>query len=224
MDGKMNFTTYLEQYSLAALEKQDKLEQLLGDDFFELDLDAGKIRLGARNIPTQVIGTESDNTLTWLWAWADEQTEIPSSLLQSAIQLRNWGGNSNLPEFIQPSVDLIHADGNAIAMISSQVCKASCFYRDAYEGGAVFHLLFDREIVCQPPFDRARLFLRISDLFSRYELNHRNTMEAYCKSAGLSYRADVNSLNCELATGERMVVEFDESGRLVMFNGAPFNT
>lgn len=218
----MNFIEYLEQFALAALEKQDKLDLLLGEQLHELDLDAGKIRFNDRSIPVQVIGTESDNTLTWLWAWADEQTEIPSSLLQSAIQLRNWGGNANLTEFIRPSVDLDRVDGNAIAMIASQVCKASCFYRDAYEGGAVYHLLFDQAIDSRLPFDRARLLFRISDLFSRYDLNHKNTIIAYCRTAGLPHIVESNVVNCALDSGERMVAEFDEQGRLRMFNGARF--
>ena len=57
----------------------------------ELDPDAGKLRFNGLEFPMQVLGTESDNTLIWLWAWADEHTEVPAGLLQSAIELRNWG-------------------------------------------------------------------------------------------------------------------------------------
>ncbi len=114
MASSASFQTYLERYALLSLEKQDKLEALIGEHLHELDLDAGTIRFDRFQFPMQVIGTESDNTLTWLWAWSDEQTEIPSNLMQSAIQLRTWGSAEGLPEFTLPSVDLNIADGNAI--------------------------------------------------------------------------------------------------------------
>ncbi len=213
---------YLEKYALLALEKQDRLESLTRERMHELDLDAGTIRFDDLEFPVQVIGTESDNTLTWLWAWAEEQTEIPVSLLQSAIQLRNWGGGEGLPEFTMPAIDLNRADGNVIAMISAEVCRASSYYRDDYEGGAVFLLLFDRLIDNQPSFDRARLLLRFSDLISRYDLNHRDTILSYLTLKELSPAEQKNLISCELESGERLNAEFDDLGRLVMVNGAVF--
>ncbi len=214
--------TYLERYALISLEKQDKLESLIGEHLHELDLYAGTIRFNELEFPIQVIGTESDNTLTWLWAWADEQFELPASLLQSAIQLRTWGADAGIPEFTMPSVDLNRADGHAIAMIAAEVCKASCYYRDGYEGGAAYFLLFDRAIDSAPSFDRARLMIRMADLFSRYDLNHRNTLLSYLTAKGLSPVAERNLINCELESGERLIAEFDDAGRLIVVNGAAF--
>src|SRR5512147_3313404 len=171
MASSNTFLSYLERYALLSLEKQDKLESLIGEHLHDLDLDAGTIRFDTLQCPVQVLGTESDNTLTWLWAWADEQSEIPANLIQSAIQLRIWGAEAGVPELTMPSVDLNKADGHAIAMIASEVCKASCYYRDGYEGGAVFLLIFDKTIDNQPPFDRRRLLARLADLLSRYDLN-----------------------------------------------------
>jgi hypothetical protein len=218
----MNFFGYLEQYALASLEKQDKLGFLLDDRLHELDIESGKMRFSAREIPVQAIGTESDNTLTWLWAWADEQTEIAPSLLQSAIQLRTWGGSNNIPEFVHPSVDLSQADGNAISLISTQVCNASAFFRDEYDGGSAYLLLFDSAIDSQPGFDQQRLIRSMVDLFIRYDLNHRNAVHSYCNSTGLEHVAEGHAINFMLATGERMATEFDSGGRLVALNGAAF--
>ncbi len=215
-------TEYLERYALLSLEKQDKLESLIGEHFHELDLDSGKIRFNGLEFPMQVIGTESDNTLTWLWAWADEQTEIPESLMQSAIQLKVWGEGEGFREFTLPSVDLNRADGHAIAMIASEVCNASCYYRDGYEGGAVFLLLFGKTIDSRPSFDRTRLVRRLSDLFSRYDLNHRNALLSYLTMKRLSPVEERNLISCELGSGERLNAEFDDAGRLTVINGASF--
>ncbi len=222
MGAPYNLQTYLERYALISLEKQDKLESLIGESMHELDLDAGIIRFHDFKFPIQVLGTESDNTLTWLWAWADEQTEIPSGLMQSAIQLRNWGANEGLTEFTLPSIDLGRTDGHIIAMIGAEICKASCYYRDSYEGGAVLLLLFDNLIDNQPPFNRERLIRRSSDIFSRYEFNHQNTILSYLQLKKLPLSEERNLISCELESGERLNAEFDTDGRLIMVNGAAF--
>jgi hypothetical protein len=210
---------YLERYALLSLEKQDKLESLTGEHLHEVDPDAGRIRFNGLEFPMQVLGTESANTLTWLWAWADEHTELPASQLQSAIELRNWGAGEGVAEFTMPSVDLNRADGHAVAMIGAEVCKASCYFQDAYEGGAVFLLLFDRTIDNQPSFDRARLLLRLSDLFSRYDLDHRNTLLSYLRHKGIPFTEQGAFLAFELESAEHVQVEFDRNGRLTSFNG-----
>jgi hypothetical protein len=214
--------SYLEQYALTSLEKRDKLESVIGEHQHELDLVEGTIRFNELQFPVQVIGTESYNTLTWLWAWADEQSEVPASMLQSAVQLRIWGAEAGIPEFTMPSVDLDRADGHAIAMIAAEVCKASCYYLDSYEGGALYLLLFDKIIDSQPSFDRQRLLIRLADLLSRYELNHRIAVLSYLTEKGLSPVEQRNMINCELESGERLIAEFDEAGRLIVVNGAAF--
>ncbi len=216
------FQTYIERYALLSLEKQDKLESLIGEHLHELDLDAGVIRFDRFQFPMQVIGTESDNTLTWLWAWSDEHTELPSNLMQSAIQLRTWGAGEGLSEFTMPSVDLNRADGNAISLIAAEVCRASCFYRDSYEGGAVYLLLFDAMIDGGPSFDRQRLVRRLADLLSRYDLNHRNTLLYYLAAKKLSPASTESAISCELGSGERLIAEFDEAGHLLTVNGTAF--
>jgi len=213
-------TEYLEQYALAALEKQDKLGLIIGEHGYTLDLDAGKIRINETiEFPIQVLGTESDNTLTWLWAWADEQTEVPIELLSASLQAKKWGEQKGVLEFTVPSVDLNRADGNALAMIAVEICQASCFYRDAFEGGAAFVLIFDKRIDAKPSFDLSRLSRHFLDLVSRYELNHRNLFASYLRARGLSIADTGPLITTALNTGELLSAKFDSAGRILLLNG-----
>jgi hypothetical protein len=214
-------TEYLEQYALISLEKQDKLALLLGDHTYVLDLDSGKIMFNDNLECTfQVLGTESDNTLIWLWAWADEQTEeVPVELLQASRELRDWGSHEGVQEFTLPAVDLHKADGHVLSMIAGELCKASCYFRDVYEGGSAFFLLYDKLIDAQPVFDLSRLSRRFLDLISRHDLNHRNTLLSYLRIKGLSYEEKGTAITCELDSGERLSAEFDHAGRLTRLNG-----
>jgi hypothetical protein len=210
---------YIEQYGLLSLEKQDKLTLLVGEHMHEIDLENGKIRFDAVEFPFQALGTESDNTLTWLWAWADEQTEVPVDLLTAARELRDWGKREGIREFVVPGVDLDKADGLAFSLIASEVCKASCFYRDVYEGGSLFVLLFDSAIDRQPSFDLGRLSKQYLYLISRYELHHRNALLSYLNTKGLSPLSHGSQITGKLVTGELLNAEFDKAGRLMLLNG-----
>lgn len=214
-------TKYLEQYALTSLEKQDKLALLLGDYTYVLDLDTGKIRFNNDlEFSYQVLGTESDNTLIWLWAWADEQTdELPVDLLRASHELRDWGVREGVQEFTRPSIDLDKVDGHVLSMIASEVCRASCYHRDAYEGGSAFILLYGKLIDAQPLFDLSRLSRRFLDLISRHEINHRNTLLSYLRIRGLSHADKGPTIAAELDSGERLSAEFDNAGRLIQLNG-----
>jgi hypothetical protein len=218
-------TEYLERYALVSLEKQEKLVRLIGEHTRELEIDSGTVRFSSGPaVPFQVLGTESGNTLTWLWAWADEQQDIPEHLLSAAFQLKDWGEKHDVLEFCLPSIDLNRADGQMISLIASEVCKASCYYRDPYEGGALYVLLFDKDIDAEPPLDLAGLSRNFLDLISLYEFNHRNALLSYFRMKGLSPVETGSKVICELESGERMSAEFDDSGRLKLLNGEMIDT
>jgi hypothetical protein len=212
-------TAYVEKFGLLSLEKQDKLAQVINDHIFELDLEAGFVRFNDIQFRYQVLGTESDNTLTWLWAWAEEQEEIPESLIRAAHELQDWGTQQEIQEFVIPSVDLTRADGMLFSLIASEVCKASCYYRDQYEGGSLFILLFDTLIENQPAFDLARLSRQLQFLISNYEINHRNALLSYLTIKGFTPIQGASRIACPLPTGELLSAEFDAEGRLKTLGG-----
>ena len=222
MTASPPFRTSFEQYALLGLEKQNRFNSLILDQTHELDLDFGRIRFSSMDIPMQVLGTESDNTFTWLWSWAEEHTEVPEQLLEASRRLHSWGDKERIPEFSSPSLDLETADGHAISLIAAQMCNASCYFRDVYEGGSAFVLLFEKAIDNQPSFDRAGLVRQLANLASRYTLNHRNALLWYCKLKKLPFAEHNAILSVELDTRERLITEFDANGLLTTVNGVVF--
>ena len=215
-----NLTEYLEQYSLLSLEKQEKLARLIGEHTVDFDLEGGMIHFTEQcSFPFQVLGTESDNSLTWLWAWAEEQPDIPLNRLSSAYQVKDWGEKAGLPQFTMPSIDLTRADGRALSIIASEICGASSYYQDSYEGGAVFLLLFGEAIDRQPSFDAAGLQRQFTEVLSLYELNGRTALIAYLRKKGLSYSEEERILHAELESGEKLSAKFDENGQVVAIEG-----
>ncbi|OGW35118.1 MAG: hypothetical protein A2010_04560 [Nitrospirae bacterium GWD2_57_9] len=217
--------TYLEQYALLSLEKREKLSALIGEHTLDLDLDTGLVRFsGGFEFPFQVLGTESHNTLTWLWAWAEEQAEVPPDLLESARQMKEWGSLNRIPECTMPSVDLNRADGLLFSLIASEVCQAGCFYEDSYDGGALFLLLFGQTIEMQAPLDAAGLERQLLHLASSYDLNHRNALLSYLRAKELLFSEEGPLVSARLASGEELRAEFDADGAVKTINGAGFES
>lgn len=211
---------YFERFALASLEKQARLYSFLGEHILDLDLDAGTARFSdSLAFPFQALGTESDNSLTWLWAWAEEQAEIPPNLLASARALRAWGEKEGLQEFILPAVDLDLADGTMLSLIASEICKASGYYRDPYEGGTLFLLLSGIALDDQLVFDRRGLVRQLADLASHYDFNHRNALLSYFRARAIPATDAGETVSAELANGERLVAVFDAAGQVRTING-----
>jgi hypothetical protein len=218
-----DLTAYFERYALPAEEKRAKLLKLVGEHRLDLDLDAGTARFNDTVVlPFQVLGTESENTLTWLWAWADEQTEMPEGLLRSSRAMKIWFETKGLGGYASPSIDLNKADGTQLAVVSSEVCMASAYYREHYEGGSILLLLFGVVIDRQPPFTRSELVRALSDLIAQYDFDHRSALTAYFQAKHLPFSSEGSLLSGELASRERLVAAFDERGRVTTINGEPF--
>jgi len=215
---------YFEQFALISLEKQAKFERLVGEHFAEFDLDAGIVTINNDlALPYQVLGTQSDNSLSWLWAWSEEHAEFQPEQLTAAMQLKEWGSENDLEEFSLPEVDIEHADGMMISLIAAQVCKASCYYRDAYEGGAVFVLLTGAGIDRQPPFELSGFLRAFTELVSRYDLNHRNVLLSYFPMKGLPFVEDGDMIVGKLESGEELRMTFDRNGSMMTLNGEGFS-
>lgn len=214
-------TEYLEKYALISLEKQEKLARLIeGQMVVNVDFDAGRLHFSdGPEFRFQVLGTESDNTLNWLWAWADEQEDINSDLLTSSLHMKEWGAKAGIPECTVPAVDLEKADGHVFSLIASEVCGASCYYQDSYDGGASFLLLFGGELERQPGFDVAGLSRQFTNLMALYELDHRNAVVSYLRSKGLPFTEQGSLIQCVLESAEQMSAEFGPHGVLRSING-----
>ena len=214
---------YFERFALISLEKQAKFERLTGEHFAEFDLEAGILKINNDlAFPFQVLGTQSDNTLSWLWAWSEEHEEFQPDLITAAMQLKEWGSENGIEEFCIPEVDIEHADGMMISLIAAEVCNASCYYRDVYEGGSVFVQLSGAGIDRQPAFDLSGLLGSFTELASRYDLNHRNVLLSYLRMKGLPCIENGALVTGKLGSGEEIRMEFDGNGRILSLNGDAF--
>jgi hypothetical protein len=137
--------------------------------------------------------------------------------------MKAWGAREGVTEFTVPSIDLNRADGTMLSLIASQACAASGYYRDSYEGGTLFILLYGADTNSPTSFDRTGLVRALTDLVSRYDFIHRNALLSYFTIKGLPYSESGDTVNGELAGGERIIAVFDQAGQVLTINGEPLS-
>jgi len=212
------------RYAGISFDKQVALDEMLGDHSWDLDLKAGAITFSTGSLlrkkkhtfQIQVLGTESEEDHTWIWAWANDAVEIPRTLLKFSLGLKQWGARRKIKELSEGQFELGERTGHHVAMIASALCKADCYYRGGFETGAVYVLIsdpaFTREDVTTPCVRVATVF---STLISALEIpDHHAALIAYLKEYGVEPQTDGASLIAKSEAGEELAAKFDGDRRI----------
>jgi hypothetical protein len=216
------------KHGAAAYDKQIYLQAQFGKTGWAFDLNSGVLAFrrphaGPLQLSVHVLGTESEETKTWLWAWANDSA-VPPTLMTSALQLKQIGVAKGIPEFTAPEWP-ITPDVNPprISLVASGMLRASAYFRAPYPKGAAYLLIKD------PKYKRSvtKPIQRIAKAFPLFLAKHfvsdqRAAYLSYLKF----YRLDVEERDHEviattkvargaIALGQQqLVAEFDARNRL----------
>jgi hypothetical protein len=204
-------------------EKQGALGAALGDGPWHLSLGAGTISLdGGRFVfPIQLLGTQAEESNTWLWAWANEASNFPPNLLTSANRLRQIGLEEGVMEPAEPQLglgppdDRPWFDGSYLAMAASGLCRADGYYRATYDGGALFVLLQAPPVRAGAPQGAHRMAAVLGELLGTPAgavLDHREVVCSYARQKGYQVINRGEQVSCTGAGGESFVADFDAAG------------
>ncbi|MCA9173684.1 MAG: hypothetical protein KDB14_04285 [Planctomycetales bacterium] len=207
------FTSLLSQHIGSAFAKQIAFADFLGDHTWNVNISEGVASFGERSFPMQLLGTEAEGDATWLWAWANEGSNLPNALLHACQELRTLGERTGVPELVDPCFPSEVADGHAIALVASGLNPTCCYYRGPYEGGALFFLVCDAPDEVTRPVAAERIPAIFMGGISHFEINHRHMAESFLKTQG--FDLDVSDL-LMIATrdGQSLTLSFDDLGRI----------
>src|SRR5919108_6022775 len=67
-----DFLAFLAEHGLIAFDRQLRLAEVVGERDWQLDQDRGVLTFGDDiSLDAQILGSASDRSGTWLWAWAN---------------------------------------------------------------------------------------------------------------------------------------------------------
>ena len=182
----MEVQDLFEEYGVLSFENQLHLADLVGKSKWRFDLRSGVLVFDDFSVPVQILGTVSEYSQTWLWAWANAESNIPPPLLAASQRMRSFGEENSVVEFSEPEIDVAPFDkGHILAMIAAGLLGAAAYYRAPYEGGAAFLLIPElaqlRGTAKTSDLDVVSTFMRF---ISTYECNHKTTLQSYLKAKG----------------------------------------
>ncbi len=103
---------------------------------------AGRAGLVAR---IQVVGSTSNRSRTWLWAWANPTILEPVRSRLSVV--RQFGLRNDFRRLVEPSWPGDEIDGWEMTAAAAYLLEAAGAYRAPSEEGALFLLIFDPVLV-----------------------------------------------------------------------------
>jgi len=229
--ASQEFEGLFTKHGAASFDKQIYMDAMLGKSGWAFDLASGVLAFrrpheGDLQLNVQVLGTESADSRTWLWAWANP-SNIPEALLRSASELKSLGAAAGVPELTTPELPITpQVNPQRIAMVACGVLRAGCVFRAGYPRGAVHLLIKD------PRYKRSvtRPIPRILRIFPMFLSDHfvadqRAAFVSYLQFYRLDVREDDRRITAMASASSRalvgpsapqqLVAEFDAHNRLI---------
>ncbi len=217
----LRFSALRSRHLPFAFDQQLLLADLIGDLPWAYDLQTGLLSFGDRFAwHAEVLGTESEVTATWLWAWANEGNNIPVQQQGASLKLKTLGEEHGIAELTDSMVPLDHADGHAFASIAVGEGLGKAYYRGPYEGGAALLLITDERLQLQVEEPLQRILTVFPQAISAFEIaEHQEALQGYLFHYGFEPEVDGKSLLVRQHGQEVLRAEFDELGRLRELKG-----
>ena len=174
------------KYGALALEKQENLSKLVGDNEPELEIEEGIVKFEDKKFPIQLLGFLDPDEYSWSWAWDNEEIGFPEELIREAKEVKEFGETNNIVQFKESMFAASFDEAHILAMTVS-----SLFGDDAYcavnYGSFVFFVTIKSDEIpsSNDPEEFANI---INDFHRRFEVNHLKALESYAILKGYEFK------------------------------------
>ncbi len=200
----------------APLDKQLRLSDLIGECPWHFDAASCLLTFNTQyRWQTQLLGTESEASGTWLWAWANTESNIPAHLLAASLALKAYGEQHGIPELTTPQLPLHQIDGHTLALLASGICEANAYYRCPYEGGALYVLIMDENFPKCPDLPLQRIATVFPQAIASLEIpDHKLALVGYLDHYSFVHEPDGDRIVVKEKGEVVLTATFDEQNRL----------
>lgn len=204
----------LADHALIAFDRQQLFEAWSGDRDWILDQDQGLLLLGDDLVlPAQILGSVSDRSRTWLWAWANPSVE--TSLTKHARRAQEIGTERSIEVLTDPQVNLGSIpDVPLLVLAVTGALGADAYYPCPYPGGAAYLTVEVPDEVkhdTRPSVERATTTISRA-IIGAPVLVSRRSIERYLAHLGVAIEDGSSGDHIGLEQGTTF--RFDDNGRL----------
>lgn len=198
-------------YSIACQNKMGEL--VIGDNGWNVDVKGGTIRFGDNVFKSGVLGSESHESGTWLWAWENTEAGLPE--IAAAPSRRAKKALPDCPEFANGKfmLDELHT-GHNLAMVSCGVSEEDiCYYRCPYSGGAALVTVKGLPEAVFQPLCAQDFIKQYIEIISGFYCDHRLLLAGFLYQSGYGFEQHGSDILADI-DGRAVTFRFEEANGL----------
>lgn len=180
-----SFKTVLSKYGALALDKQENLSEIIGEETGKLDIEKGELSFGEITFDVQILGFFMQDSNQWSWAWDNEEI-FGKDLIKSSLEMKAIGEEFEISEFTSPILNAIYDDCHTLAMTSTAILGMDGYYAVSEDGLDIF-VLIKSDLIKEN--DSAKKF---RDTFYTFQKNFniypKIAFESYTKLKGYGFK------------------------------------
>ncbi|MBL8825893.1 MAG: hypothetical protein JNM18_02845 [Planctomycetaceae bacterium] len=184
-----------------------------------LDVENGTVKdTSGKTWPIEIIGTYSKLSHSWRWAWANDDSSVPSGVTSASRKMHDLGTKMQLAELVDESLDIDLEGATQLAMIATGVSGCHALYPAEHSAGFVF--LASRVPIldenARSP-DLRQAATRIAEGLAELPIaSHEVAVEGLFAETDVAVLRNDNILTAANPRGESLTIEFDHvGGRIV---------
>lgn len=217
---KMEIQELYNQSFLTSTEKQEIFGEMVDGLSWSCDMLEGKLTYGDDKVfNIQVIGTYSENEKSWLWAWANKQSGIPETFLQTALGMKALGEAYQIEDLTAPKKELDTDPGAYFSSIASALLQESCYVPLKFKGLTVYVTIKSEEADSKARVAPALICSHASNMAAHYNFPHKYSLYFYLKAKG--YEVELPGNNVIAKNGDDQILAiFDLKGNLMKISNS----
>jgi hypothetical protein len=208
----------IEIFGGMGLEKQPDVPVVTGNNSWHFSMETGSITFGHLAFPVQILGTISHSSNTWMWAWANDKSGIPTHLKRQAFKLKDYGATNQIELLSHAQFDATIETVHFIGCVASGMFNSSCYYIADYGQGAMLVTIKDRAFDNVQKTEHHRILTTFPQLISNFDMNHRAALINYLGAKGYSVSETHNTVVGKKKT-QTVSAQFDVLNRCINING-----
>jgi len=210
----------LDRFGVMAFERQCVLTELIHGLPWNLDAVGGEISFGDKiRAEIQLIGSFAKEDQSWMWAWANEDSSHPPSLLLQSLRMKEIGESNGSLQLTTPLFGAAEIVGHMFSLIASGMFGADGYYPANYGQGFLFVTLSSPQIE-EVAASRQHLVPNVfSQFIMTFPANHRKAFGYYVSAKGFAVEENGKHITATRSS-EEFVAEFDDLDRFISCRGS----
>lgn len=214
-----NFDELLEQNIALSFEKQLFFGEIIGSRSWQFDMNSGTITFGDNlSYPVQIIGSLSFIDNSWMWGWANSESNIPERLLKQSNQLKKIGESKQINELTKDIFTVDQGFEHKIGMIACGLFNSKSYYCANYGDGTLVVTIASDKIPGIDLDDYTKILSTFPQLLNSFDFNHRSAFINYLIDRDFEVKMEGNFVKGD-RDGKLIIGEFDNQLRLINLEG-----